>query len=144
MKSLCAQLIADHSRCDDLFLQVENMVCQLDWVRALSAIQSFGTAFRNHVSLEESTFFPLLRKVAGDDAWPIKMLAVEHAQLEMILRRMEEAVQNRNHADFVLHAESFLILMQHHSIKEEEILYPGLERRDLVLLDRPGMQTLRG
>jgi len=128
MNDLFTQLMIEHRHCDDLFLQVENMVGKGEWDHALAAFLAFSAAFRRHVATEEERCFPLLRKASGEDAWPVKVLGAEHAQLEMILCRMEQAVQARNKADFMLHAESFLILMHTHSIKEEEIIYPGLER----------------
>lgn len=127
MNKSCTELIVDHRRCDDLFLQLEDVVSHSAWDRALPALVAFSSAFRQHVSAEESTFFPLLRKAAGDNAWPITVLHGEHAKLELILRRIETAVQDRNREDFMMHAESFFILMHTHSIKEEEILYPRLE-----------------
>lgn len=131
MPTVCEQLIDDHRRCDDLFLSMEKKVGQSKWKEALDQFLAFSTAFQRHIETEESVFFPLIKDVAGEDAWPLKELRAEHAKLEMIMLRLGEAIRNQSKDDFILHAESFFILMHTHSIKEEQILYPELELKKL-------------
>ncbi|WP_334187656.1 hemerythrin domain-containing protein [Noviherbaspirillum sp.] len=127
MPTASDQIIDDHKQCDALFLSVEQHVGQYEWEQAFIDFLKFNTAFRRHIAMEESIFFPLIRDSAGEDAWPLKDLQSEHAKLEMILLRIEESIRKRSKDDFLLHAESFFILMHTHSIKEEQILYPKLE-----------------
>lgn len=122
------RLIDDHKFCDELLAKLENDVSQSRWDDATSSYASFSAAFNQHIAVEESTFFPMIRKVAGEEAWPVDVLGAEHSRLQMIMLRMASAVSNRQKSDFMLHLESFLILMHTHSIKEEQILYPTIGR----------------
>ncbi|WP_162256955.1 hemerythrin domain-containing protein [Noviherbaspirillum sp. Root189] len=133
MQTISAKLIEDHKHWDQLFLEVEKHVLQCRWKEAVDNIAEFKTVFERHIATEEAMFFPLIKLAGGEDAWPLMDLRSEHAKLEMILARIAEAIQKQSKADFYLHAESFFILMHTHSIKEDQILYPKLERYHEIL-----------
>lgn len=128
MQTVCAKLIEDHKHCDQLFVAVEQLVLQRQWKEAAESLVTFTAVFGRHIETEESTFFPLIKEAGGEDAWPLEDLRSEHAKLAMILARIAQAIQKESKEDFYLHAESFFILMYTHSIKEDQILYPKLER----------------
>ena len=140
MQTVCAKLIEDHQHCDQLFLEVGSRVAQCWWEDAAAKLAAFNTVFEAHVATEESIFFPLIKQAGGEDAWPLKDLRSEHAKLEMILVRIGEAIKKQSKEDFYLHAESFIILMYTHSLKEEQILYPKLERYKAIM---PGRTVTR-
>lgn len=128
MQTICNCLAHDHKRYEALFMQAESMVAQKDWLQAEVAFQRFYDALMGHIDSEEAIVFPAFEKAIPDAAGPIAMLRMEHHRIKGIAVRMEEALCRRDLCDFALHAETYTILMQQHSLKEEDMLYPLLDR----------------
>lgn len=128
MQTICDYLMHDHKRCDELFVHVEATIAQKDWLEAELAFQRFSEAMLGHLDSEESIVFPAFENALPDAASPIAMLRMEHQRIKGIVARMEDALCRQNHGDLILHAETFTILMQQHSMKEEDMLYPLLDR----------------
>lgn len=61
-------------------------------------------------------------------AGPSQVMRFEHAQMRDLLARMEQAAARHDGDEFSGLAETLLILMQQHNMKEENILYPMCER----------------
>ncbi len=128
MQTICDFLMYDHQRCDQLFVQAETSVAQREWQQAEAHFQLFLSAFTRHVKMEESILFPAFEESIRHAAGPIEMLRMEHRRITGIVERIHDALLRRELADFILHAETFTILTQQHSMKEEEMLYPLLDR----------------
>lgn len=128
MQTICEYLAHDHKRCDDLFLIVEASIAQHDWAQAEVDFQDFYHALLGHLESEESIVFPALEKAIFNAATPIAMLRAEHALIRGIAERLQDALWRHAPADFLLHAETLTILAQQHGVKEEEMLYPLLDR----------------
>lgn len=132
MNTICAYLMLDHKRCDDLFNRAETRVAQRNWDDATDSFRLFHDALRQHIRMEEKILLPAFIQAIPDGTSPIKMLHVEHQQIRGIADRMSEAINRLDPIDFVLHAETYTLLMQQHTMKEEDLLYPLLDR----VLDR--------
>lgn len=122
--SLTAYLSADHEHCDDLFSVAENAVLSEAWGQAERAWATFAQALLRHFSREENVLFPAFEAQTGMRAGPTAVMREEHAQMTDLLVAMQGAVTQRQSADFMGLAETLLMLMQQHNIKEERILYP--------------------
>jgi hemerythrin-like domain-containing protein len=130
-------VVDDHNYFYTLLANLESDVSQAKWDEAQFSLLAFSTAFRHHIELEESIYFPMIKKVAGNETWPVEVLSAEHSRLKLILLRMESAVSLHRKNDFILHVESFLIQMHTHSVKEEQILYKNIKHVALLANDRP-------
>lgn len=128
MQTICNYLMHDHKRCDELFMHVETAIAQKDWPQTELAFQRFTEAMLGHLDSEESVVFPAFEKALPDAASPIPMLRMEHQRIKGIVARMEDALCRQDHCDLIMHAETFTILMQQHTMKEEDMLYPLLDR----------------
>lgn len=128
MQTICDYLMHDHKRCDELFMAVDTAIAQKNWPQAELAFQRFSEATLAHLDSEESIVFPAFENAIPDAAGPIAMLRMEHQRIKGIVARMEEALCRQDYCDLFLHAETFTILMQQHSLKEEDMLYPLLDR----------------
>lgn len=128
MQTICEYMADDHKRCDDLFLKVEAAIAQHEWEQAQSNFGDFCHAWLGHLDSEERIVFPALEKVTFNAAGPIAMLRMEHERIRGIVVRLGDAVQRHDPSDFLLHAETLTILAQQHGLKEEEMLYPLLDR----------------
>ena len=78
--------------------------------------------------MEERILLPAFEQTLEGGSEPVAMLRMEHRQINGIINRMWEAVQRFDAIDYVLHAETLTLLMQQHTLKEEEMLYPLLDR----------------
>ena len=78
--------------------------------------------------MEEKVLLPAFEQTLSDSAEPVAMLRAEHRQIHGIVNRMWDAIQHFDAFDYVLHAETLTLLMQQHALKEEEMLYPLLDK----------------
>lgn len=128
MKTICDWLAYDHKRCDDLFARADGSVVQRDWEQAALHFLHFHQALERHLVMEESILFPAFRNAVPNAAGPLGMLHVEHGHIRGMAERIHEALSRSDPVDFMIHSETFALLMQQHSLKEEDMLYPMLDR----------------
>lgn len=128
METIREYLGADHKRCDDLFAQAETSASQRQWDDAIKYFQDFHAGLERHLQMEESILFPAFESITGNTAGPTSMMRIEHQQMRLLTERMSYAVQQRDEDDFLGHAETLNILMQQHNLKEENILYPMIDK----------------
>lgn len=128
MKTVCDHLLFDHQRCDKLFEHAEACILHRDWDTAEPGFHQFLEAFQRHVQMEERVLLPAFQQcMKGADA-VIALLRSEHRQILAMLERMSDTVKRRDKVEFLLHSETFTMLKKQHGMKEEEMLYPLLDR----------------
>lgn len=126
--SLTEPLHQHHKYCDDQFAEAEAAVSAADWVRGRALLHDFSKALETHFCAEEETLFPAFETASGMTGGPTQMMRFEHAQMRGLLDQMATAIQAEDGAGFAGCAETLLILMQQHNMKEENILYPMCDR----------------
>ena len=124
MNSLAELMADDHRACDDEFAAIEQAVKKADWTSAAAALSVFHDAMERHLSAEESTLFPAFEAATGMSMGPTRVMRMEHVQIRSLLDDLRAAVEVADLAAFRGQAETLLILMQQHNLKEENILYP--------------------
>ncbi|MEC4723644.1 hemerythrin domain-containing protein [Noviherbaspirillum sp. CPCC 100848] len=129
MGTLFDKLLSDHGRCERHLEALSKSVADKDWNLAAQYCAHFSESFIGHIEEEESSFFSCLRQSVKGCDWFLDDLRMDHVRLKALLTRMLQAVHDKNAEGFYLHAESLLILMRDHSVKEEDILYPAVQRR---------------
>ena len=123
--SFPTQILPDHHRhCDDLFVAAENAVQRADWVAAASAFEHFHEQMKAHFEAEEGLLFPAFEAATGMSEGPTKMMRYEHDQMRGLLAQLSQACEAHQGEDYAGAAETLLMLMQQHNMKEENILYP--------------------
>lgn len=128
MHSVREYLGDDHARCDDLFAQAEKQVSDGAWDSARASHDEFIRAMERHFTMEESVLFPAFEQASGSEMGPTAVMRHEHVQMRQLFAAMEEAVQRKSSDDYLGNSETLLILMQQHNAKEEQILYPMIDR----------------
>jgi len=118
----------DHKDCDLLFAKAENAASTGDWETASQAFNEFTGAMDRHLGLEEQGLFPAFEEATGMVSGPTEMMRMEHEQMRAQFAEMREALEKKQADDFLGEAETLLILMQQHNIKEEQILYSMMDQ----------------
>ena len=123
-----AALPAHHKLCDDLFALAEAAIGD----RRVSDGQAKFARFRGemlaHFATEEDVLFPEFERATGMTGGPTQMMRFEHAQMRALLDAMAASATAGDIDGYAGHAETLLVLMQQHNMKEENILYPMCDR----------------
>lgn len=128
VNALTAPLHDHHKFCDALFADAEAAVAAADWKRADIVLQDFLDELEAHFLTEENVLFPAFESVTGMTGGPTRMMRIEHAQMRELAAQLRAAANARGADAFAGAAETLLIFMQQHNMKEENILYPMCDR----------------
>lgn len=77
-----------------------------------------------HFQAEEKLLFPTFESASGQSGGPTEVMRGEHRQMRDLFAAMADAFSEKNADEYAGQAETLLIMMQQHNIKEENILYP--------------------
>ena len=123
--SFPTQILPDHHRhCDNLFVAAEEAAQRGDWPVAAPAFEHFHNQMRAHFEAEEALLFPAFETATGMSAGPTQMMRHEHEQMRSLLAQLAAACETHDSEGYAGAAETLLMLMQQHNMKEENILYP--------------------
>jgi hemerythrin superfamily protein len=128
MPNITEPLHRHHKHCDALFADAEAAVAARDWERAGPLVVDFQKELEAHFRTEEEVLFPAFEASTGMVGGPTQMMRFEHAQMRDLMDQMQVALSGRHGDNFAGAAETLLILMQQHNMKEENILYPMCDR----------------
>ncbi|MBI1732962.1 MAG: hemerythrin domain-containing protein [Gammaproteobacteria bacterium] len=127
MDELTRAFTANHKHCDEQFAQLEQAAAAADWARAGTCYRQFSEELLRHVAAEEEILFPAFEQAAGHAQGPTRVMCMEHDQMRELLQELSQALAARDAGAAAGIAETLLILMQQHNVKEEQILYPMLD-----------------
>ncbi|MEY2631711.1 MAG: hypothetical protein RIR00_365 [Pseudomonadota bacterium] len=114
----------DHRRCDDLFAAAEQAFQRQDAASAQASYARFQEAMLAHFAAEESLLFPEFEARTGIRMGPTQVMRLEHIQMRSLMEEARQALIDQAADDFSGSAETLLIMMQQHNMKEENVLYP--------------------
>ena len=140
MTTITSPLKYHHHHCDELFAEAEAAVAAGHWQAAAEQLAAFADELEEHFGTEEELLFPAFENTTGMRIGPTQMMRLEHAQMRELIEQMQAALSARQAESFAGAAETLLILMQQHNIKEENILYPMCDRSLAGLSDSLGAQ----
>jgi hemerythrin-like domain-containing protein len=113
----------DHRRCDDLFAEAEQAVGKKNFDLAHAAFDNFRAAMQAHFDSEEKTLFPSFEARTGMSMGPTQVMRMEHAQIRSLMDEAADALKAANADDYLGLADTLVIMMQQHNMKEENMLY---------------------
>lgn len=119
----------DHRRCDDCFVAAEQAVSDGDWETADTQFDSFRQAMDQHFDMEEGVLFPELEEATGMTGGPTVVMRSEHEEMRRLIEQMGLALGARYEDEYLDAAETLLLLMQQHNMKEEQMLYEMADRQ---------------
>ena len=117
----------DHDRLDEWFKTFQQLK-RSDFSRAKDAFTAFKFGLQRHIVWEEDLLFPLWEKETGiTEGGATSVMRAEHRQieqqLEAIYGRVAEQDSNSDQEE-----QALLNLLGPHNMKEERVLYPGIDR----------------
>jgi len=117
----------DHDRLDDLFKTFQQLK-RSDFVKAKDAFTAFKLGLQRHIVWEEDLLFPLWEKETGiTEGGATSVMRAEHRQIEQQLEAIHGRVAEQN-PDSDDAEQALLNLLGAHNMKEERVLYPGIDR----------------
>lgn len=128
MATIVEFLSNEHRCCDESFAATEEAAQTGDLPRCCADFRQFQAAMEDHFRKEEEVLFPAFEEASGMFMGPTRVMRLEHQQMRETLAAMDSTLAAGNLKDFLGQAETLLILMQQHNIKEEQILYPMCDR----------------
>ena len=128
MTALSETMQHDHRRCDALFADAEAAAQCADWSACQHGVTGFQNALLAHFTIEEDVIFPSFEAHTGIADGPTRVMRGEHAQMRALVDVVLHSAERKDAEAFADAAETLLILMQQHNMKEEHILYPMCDR----------------
>src|SRR5574340_762378 len=113
-----------HKLCDEDFAGAEEAAQKGDWAACGAAYAKFRGALLAHFDTEENCLFPAFEEQTGMTGGPTQVMRQEHTQMRGLIEQLDAAFEAKNGDGFGGTAETLLVLMQQHNMKEENILYP--------------------
>lgn len=132
MTPIASFLTEDHRACDALLAEAETAAQAGRWPETVAMLDRFAAAVRCHLDREEAILFPAFEQATGSRQGPTAVMRMEHEQVRAMLLQLDAAASSRDRGRFLGLAESLMVLVQQHNMKEEQILYPMC---DQVLVD---------
>jgi len=121
-------LTTDHRTCDNLFAEAEKSVAGKDFIKAKDEFLKFADETLLHFKKEEEHFFPLFEEMTGSSDGPTMVMKYEHDQVRGLLGKMAHTIESEDRDAYLSLAESMMILLQQHNMKEEQMLYAMADR----------------
>ncbi len=122
-------MTSDHRRCDDIFVAIEQAIHAQAWERASTELARFHHAMLQHFEAEETLLFPAFEEQTGMTQGPTQVMRSEHEQLRDLLDAARDALAAQDAEAYSGEAETLLVMMQQHNMKEENMLYPMCDQR---------------
>ncbi|NMG72810.1 hemerythrin domain-containing protein [Parazoarcus communis] len=129
MTPLATLMTNDHRACDHALASAEKHVLQRNWPAARLALGRFADMLSAHFDAEEQTLFPRFEAATGMTGGPTAVMRAEHAEMRILLDNLQAAIDGQDGDEFAGEAETLLIMIQQHNMKEENILYPICDAR---------------
>lgn len=117
-------MAADHRACDAILANADRAVAARDWDGAAAAFTQFQTAVLQHFTAEESVIFPAFEEKTGMRSGPTQVMRGEHVQIRELMDAAREALAAQDADTYSGYADTLLIMLQQHNLKEENVLYP--------------------
>lgn len=117
----------DHDRLDALFEKFQKSK-RVDFPAAKHAFREFLTGLQRHIVWEEELLFPAFERATGmRDVGPTAVMRMEHQQIHRTLEEIHQKVRIQDPNSDAAEAQLISVLTQHNQ-KEENILYPAIDR----------------
>jgi len=118
----------EHRNCDELFATAEKAVIDGDFKEAEKEFLLFANETLKHFKKEEESLFPTFEEISGSTEGPTRVMIFEHEQVRGLMGKMADSIEKKDSDAYLSLAESMMILLQQHNMKEEQMLYTMCDR----------------
>ncbi len=118
----------EHRACDDIFVDAEKAVIDGNFTEGIAKFEAFADETLRHFKKEEESLFPTFEGITGSSEGPTRIMKFEHEQVRGLMGKMAEALSTKDKDAYLSLAESMMILLQQHNMKEEQMLYAMCDR----------------
>ncbi|SFV61468.1 putative protein [hydrothermal vent metagenome] len=118
----------EHRDCDTFFANAEEAVSLGEWEVAEERFVKFANQTLTHFRREEDELFPVFEEQTGSTQGPTMVMRYEHEQVKGLIGKMASAIETKDEDAYLSLAESMMILLQQHNMKEEQMLYSMCDR----------------
>ncbi len=118
----------EHRACDTVFAEAEKAAAAGDWAEAEKKFLEFANETLRHFKKEEEELFPAFEAKTGSSEGPTQVMRFEHEQVRGLVGKMADAIEKQDRDAYLSLAESMMILLQQHNMKEEQMLYAMCDR----------------
>lgn len=126
-ETITAYYEKDHDRLDHLFQQFKEQK-GVDFPKAKVAFREFRHGLLRHILWEEEILFPLFEEKSGTKNFgPTSVMRYEHGRIKEILELVHDKVRASD-PSCDPEAASLLTVLGEHNMKEEQILYPMIDK----------------
>ncbi len=113
----------EHRHCDDEFAKAEQAVNDGDFKKAFEFFEGFMIDTLKHFDKEEEVLFPAFEAATLSTEGPTQVMRYEHNQVRGLLEQIKDAIDKEDKEQFFSAADTLMILLQQHNMKEEQMLY---------------------
>ena len=124
MTNIASFMTNDHRACDDAFVEFENMISNQNWSELKSSWDAFSQKTLHHFEMEETVLFPAFEAATGMSSGPTAVMRTEHQQMRSLMQEIEQAIASEDANQCQGVAETLMLMIQQHNMKEEQMLYP--------------------
>jgi len=124
MTNITTFMTDEHRDCDESFVDFENMIAEQNWAELKTRWDIFSKKLNHHFEMEESVLFPAFESATGMTNGPTAVMRSEHQQMRNIALEIEQALASKNEDQCQGIADTLMIMIQQHNMKEEQMLYP--------------------
>jgi hemerythrin-like domain-containing protein len=115
----------DHRDCDARWVDVEELLDTEDIEAARPAWKKYLAGMQRHIAMEEEILFPAFEEASGvHDTGPTAVMRLEHHQIRTLLGEIDKTIEAGDCDQALEVGDTLLMLVQTHSAKEEQELYP--------------------
>lgn len=127
-RTVSAYLAWDHDRLDGILDIATKLVEQGQWPRAVNVVAEFKEGLFRHIEIEEQILFPAFEDRTGmRNAGPTAVMRHEHVDIKDAVNDILKAASEKAPDDFHGAKARLLGVLVEHNMKEEQILYPGVD-----------------
>lgn len=124
LRTVADYLGHDHRRLDAILPDVDRLVADGEFSRALERFRDFSCGLDHHIDAEEHVLFPAFESLTGMTHGPTVVMRAEHIEIRRWLGAVAASISASDAAGFRDALGQLTGVLVPHNMKEEGILYP--------------------
>lgn len=118
----------DHQDCDEAFANMEEIASKESLSATKELFEVFTKEMEHHFQVEERVLFVMFEQKTGMTQGPTEVMRQEHQQLRALMQQMSDAISADDKERLFGISETFMIMVQQHNMKEEQMLYTMIQQ----------------